>query len=178
MQKGKPNDAGGKPNVENRKREAAGGTYAEKRLPELERQRQARIKRLQELERQQIDLHNRRIENGVLGRRNNSKSYDKPTIVMALLTAILLLWSAVNYVEKNSDLHQSNKALASLKKEYEQLQMDNDNREALLNASVDVQQIYWIATQQLGMNYPEKHQVITYHKTESGYVAQYEDIPQ
>ena len=55
---------------------------------------------------------------------------------------------------------------------------DNDNREALLYASVDAKQIYQIATQRLGMSYPEKHQVITYHKTESGYVAQYEDIPQ
>ena len=178
MQKGKPNGTGRKPNAESRKREAAGGTYAEKRLPELERQRRARIKRLQELERQQIDLHNRRIENAFLGKRNNSKAYDKPTIVMVFLTVVLLLWSAVNYVEKNSNLHQSNTELASLKKEYEQLQVDNDNREALLNASVDAQQIYWTATQQLGMNYPEKHQVIIYHKTESGYVAQYEDIPQ
>lgn len=171
MQKGKPKNA-------YREREAAGGTYAEKRMPELERQRLARIRRLQELEQQQIKLHAQRIEEGVIGRRNNSKAYDKPTIVMAFLTAGLLLWSAVAYVGHNSDLHKSNTELAQLKQTYEQLQTDNDNREALLNASVDAQEIYRIATQQLGMNYPEKHQVITYHKIESGYVAQYEDIPQ
>lgn len=68
--------------------------------------------------------------------------------------------------------------VASLKQTYQELQTDNDNREALLNASVDAKQIYQIATQRLGMSYPEKHQVITYNKTESGYVAQYEDIPQ
>ena len=171
MQKGKPKNA-------YREREAAGGTYADKRVPELERQRQARIKRLQELEQQQIKLHKQRIEDGVYGRRKNSKEYDVPTILVAVLTAGLLLGMALLYVGRNSDLNASNKKLAQLKQEYEQLQTDNDNREALLNASVDVQEIYRIATQQLGMSYPEKHQVITYQKAESGYVAQYEDIPQ
>ena len=79
---------------------------------------------------------------------------------------------------RNAQLNASNKMVASLKQTYQELQTDNDNREALLNASVDAKQIYQIATQRLGMSYPEKHQVITYHKTESGYVAQYEDIPQ
>lgn len=176
MKKGKTDDH--RPNAEDREQQAAGGTYAEKRMPELERQRQARIRRLQELERQQIELHQRRIENGVNGRRRNSKEYDVPSILLTVLTAGLLLGMALFYVGRNSDLNASNKELAQLKQTYEELQTDNDNREAQLNASVDVQEIYRIATQQLGMSYPEKHQVIPYQKAESGYVAQYEDIPQ
>ncbi len=171
MQKGKPEDA-------YREREVAGGTYAEKKMPELERQRRARIKRLQELERQQIALHKWRIETGTIGRRNNSKEYDRPTMVMVVITAGLLLVMTLFYVGRNADLNASNKKLTSLKQEYEQLQTDNDNREALLSASIDAKAIYQTATERLGMSYPEKHQVITYHKTESGYVAQYEDIPQ
>ena len=171
MQKGKPKNA-------YREREAVGGTYADKKLPELERQRRARIRRLQQLERQQIALHKQRIENGTIGRRNNARAYDPLTAVLAFVTAVALLWSAVAYVGRNSDLNASNKKIASLKKDYEQLQTDNDNREAELNASIDAKAIYQTATERLGMSYPEKHQVITYHKTESGYVAQYEDIPQ
>ena len=159
----------GEPKNGYREQEAAGGTYAPKKVPELERQRQARIKRLQELERQQIELHKQRIINGTLSRRYNARAYDGLTAIVAFLTAVLLLWSQLN---------ASNKKVASLKETYQELQTDNDNREALLYASVDAKQIYQIATQRLGMSYPEKHQVITYHKTESGYVAQYEDIPQ
>ena len=59
----------GEPKNGYREQEAAGGTYAPKKVPELERQRQARIKRLQELERQQIELHKQRIINGTLSRR-------------------------------------------------------------------------------------------------------------
>lgn len=168
----------GEPKNGYREQEAAGGTYAQKKVPELERQRQARIKRLQELERQQIELHKQRIINGTLSRRYNARAYDGLTAIVAFLTAVLLLWSAIGYVGRNAQLNASNKKVASLKETYQELQTDNDNREALLYASVDAKQIYQIATQRLGMSYPEKHQVITYHKTESGYVAQYEDIPQ
>ncbi len=171
MQKGKPKNA-------YREQEAVGGTYADKRVPELERQRQARIRRLQELERQQIQLHKQRLINGVLIRRRNSRAYDIPTMLAALFTAGLLLVMSLIYVGRNADLNASNKKVASLKKEYEQLKTDNDNREEQLNASIDAQVIYVTATERLGMSYPEKHQVITYHKTESGYVAQYENIPQ
>ena len=51
----------GEPKNGYREQEAAGGPYAPKKVPALERQRQARIKRLQELERQQIELHKQRI---------------------------------------------------------------------------------------------------------------------
>lgn len=61
-----------------------------------------------------------------------------PTMLVALFAAGLLLVMALIYVGRNADLNASNKKVASLKQEYEQLQTDNDNREALLNASVDV----------------------------------------
>ena len=81
----------GEPKNGYREQEAAGGTYAPKRVPELERQRQARIKRLQELERQQIELHKQRIINGTLSRRYNARAYDGLTAIVAFLTAVLLL---------------------------------------------------------------------------------------
>ena len=105
----------GEPKNGYREQEAAGGTYAPKKVPELERQRQARIKRLQELERQQIELHKQRIINGTLSRRYNARAYDGLTAIVAFLTAVLLLWSAIGYVGRNAQLNASNKKVASLK---------------------------------------------------------------
>lgn len=119
----------GEPKNGYREQEAAGGTYAPKKVPELERQRQARIKRLQELERQQIELHKQRIINGTLSRRYNARAYDGLTAIVAFLTAVLLLWSAIGYVGRNAQLNASNKKVASLKETYQELQTDNDNRE-------------------------------------------------
>ena len=42
---------------------------------------------------------------------------------------------------------------------------------------VDLDHIYDVATNKLGMIYAKKNQVITYEKTESEYVRQFEDIP-
>ena len=73
----------GEPKMDTASRKPTGGTYAPKRVPELERQRQARIKRLQELERQQIELHKQRIINGTLSRRYNARAYDGLTAIVA-----------------------------------------------------------------------------------------------
>ena len=167
-----------KPKEAYRQQNIVGGAYVDNSLPELERQRQERIRRLQELEKQQIELHEKRITDGIQGRRRNAKAYDNVTVAMAMLAFAILLASSLMYVGRNQQLNTSNKKVAALKQEYQQLQTENDNREGMINASIDAQEIYRIATEELGMSYPEKHQVITYQKEESGYVAQYEDIPE
>ncbi len=46
-----------------------------------------------------------------------------------------------------------------------------------INASIDLDHIYKVATEELGMVYANPEQVLLYDKTESEYVRQYEDIP-
>ena len=55
---------------------------------------------------------------------------------------------------------------------------DNDALETRINTSIDLDNIYKIATEELGMVYANKDQVRMYNKTESEYVRQYEDIPE
>ena len=50
--------------------------------------------------------------------------------------------------------------------------------ETSINTSIDLNEIYEIATKELGMVYAKKDQVLLYDKTESEYVRQYEDIPE
>lgn len=96
----------GEPKNGYREQEAAGGTYAPKKVPELERQRQARIKRLQELERQQIELHKQRIINGTLSRRYNARAYDGLTAIVAFLTARYCCFGQqYGYVGRNAQLN-------------------------------------------------------------------------
>ena len=62
-------------------------------------------------------------------------------------------------------------------KELEFLKSENDALETRINTSLDLDYVYRVATEELGMVYPNKNQVILYNKTESEYVRQYEDIP-
>jgi cell division protein FtsB len=57
------------------------------------------------------------------------------------------------------------------------LREENDALETRINTSVDLDYIYKVATEELGMVYADESQVRLYNKTESEYVRQYEDIP-
>ena len=59
----------------------------------------------------------------------------------------------------------------------EQLKAENDALETRINTSIDLDYIYKVATEELGMVYANRNQVRLYDKTESEYVRQYEDIP-
>ena len=65
-----------------------------------------------------------------------------------------------------------------LEESIEKLKGDNDALLTRINTSVDLDYVYKVATEELGMVYANKDQVRLYNKTESEYVRQYEDIPE
>ena len=68
--------------------------------------------------------------------------------------------------------------IEALEASIEKKKADNDALETRINTSIDLDNIYKIATEELGMVYANKDQVRMYNKTESEYVRQYEDIPE
>ena len=95
-------------------------------------------------------------------------------LILSVITTIyiiynyLLLKASVNY-------HQSN--VASMQTELSNLQINNDNLEKSIEDSLDLNETYRIATEELGMVPVNKNSIIQYDKTESEYVKQGEDIP-
>lgn len=69
------------------------------------------------------------------------------------------------------------KEIASVEKEIENLKAQNDALETRIKTSVDLDYVYKVATEELGMVYANKDQVRLYNKTESEYVRQNENIP-
>ena len=57
------------------------------------------------------------------------------------------------------------------------LRTENDALEKSIDTSVNLNEIYNIATTKLGMVRVGQDNIIQYDKTESEYVKQYEDIP-
>ena len=64
-----------------------------------------------------------------------------------------------------------------LEQQLEQLRSENDALQTRINTDMDLDHIYKVATEELGMVYANRNQVLLYDKTESEYVRQYEDIP-
>lgn len=112
-------------------------------------------------------------------RRNQDKALhmDLPYVCALTIAAICTLYLCVNYLQVQSSITSRIHVIGGLEKQLESLKSENDALETRINTSIDLDYIYKVATEELGMVYANKDQVILYNKTESEYVRQNEDIP-
>ncbi len=97
-------------------------------------------------------------------------------VFLATLTGLVCL-ACVGYVQAKAQTIAARKTMETLESTWQTLKAENNALQVKLDASVDLEEIYRVATEELGMIYPGNDQVIYYDKTESGYVRQNADIP-
>ena len=117
---------------------------------------------------------------------NKPDTYAKPGVnhnigffsMCFLLAAILAtLYTCFMYLRVQSETVVITKEIRQLEDELESLQ---DRNEAAYNEvldAVDLDEIYRVAVQELGMVYPDKNETIYYQSDDNGYVRQFGDIP-
>ncbi len=112
-------------------------------------------------------------------RRNQEKALhmDLPYVIVLTLAALCVLSICVNYLKIQSSISSRIRHIQQLEQELEQLKAENDATEISIKTNIDLDHIYKVATEELGMVYANRDQVLLYDKTESEYVRQYEDIP-
>ena len=91
---------------------------------------------------------------------------------------VLALFFTQEYLKREAQASENRRNLALRQQEYAQLVDNNNVFEARIEAEIDDDEIYRIATEELGMVYPQKYQVINYDSLESEYVRQNGEIPQ
>ncbi len=113
-------------------------------------------------------------------RRNQEKALqlDLPYLMMLVIASCITLCFCVNYLHLQSQMSARVDNIKALEQQLETLKSENDALETRINTSVDLDHIYRVATEELGMVYAGKDQVLLYNRTESEYVRQNEDIPQ
>lgn len=113
-------------------------------------------------------------------KRNQEKALqmDLPYVVALTIAAFCALSICVNYLHVQSSIMGRIHHIEQLEQEIEQLRSNNDALQTRINTEIDLDHVYKVATEELGMVYANKDQVILYDKTESEYVRQYEDIPE
>ena len=112
-------------------------------------------------------------------RRNQEKALqmDLPYVVLLTLAALCALYICVGYLHVQSSITGRIHNIEGMEQELEQLKSENDALQTRINTDIDLDYVYKVATEELGMVYANRNQVILYDKTESEYVRQYEDIP-
>ncbi|HIS57284.1 MAG TPA: cell division protein FtsL [Candidatus Fimimorpha excrementavium] len=111
--------------------------------------------------------------------QNREKGRQYTLIQMgALAIAVVgVLGFGVRYLKAHDEMNTYIQNIARLEEEYSNKVSENDGLSARIESEIDYNEIYRIATEELGMSYPQKHQEIEYDHVESEYVRQYDDIP-
>ncbi|MCI8551051.1 MAG: cell division protein FtsL [Lachnospiraceae bacterium] len=102
-----------------------------------------------------------------------------PTFVLLLAFAsALMLAVCVNYLQARASIYTRMMNVEEMEQELAGLKEVNEATASRIEAASDINRIYKIATEEMGMVYPEDSQIIYYDRTESEYVQQYEKIPE
>ncbi len=111
--------------------------------------------------------------------RNQEKALHMnfPYVLLLTVASFCVLVICVNYLQIQSTISARLDNIERLEKNVELLKAENDATETRINTSIDLDYIYKVATEELGMVYANRDQVLLYDKTESEYVRQDEDIP-
>ncbi|MCD8083210.1 MAG: cell division protein FtsL [Clostridiales bacterium] len=143
------------------------GNTVRKKAPSVQTQREER----REYQRQQ------RISRTVRRNQERALHMDLPYVLLLTAAALCALFICVSYLHVQSTITARISHIEQLEQQLEQLREENDTLQTRINTDIDLDHIYQVATEELGMVYANKDQVILYDKTESEYVRQYEDIP-
>ncbi len=94
-----------------------------------------------------------------------------------VLVVTAILFSCFTYLHAQSELSAAKNEVNSKQATLVLAQNQTSSLEDSLTTSVDLDEVYRIATGRLGMVYANEDQVIYYHSTNSDYVRQYQAIP-
>lgn len=108
--------------------------------------------------------------------RRKSRAVDVPFLVLMVIACSVSFLICFNYVQIRSETNARVDSIMEKKQELENLRLQNAALQNSIDTSVDLNEIYRVATQELGMVYPQQGDIIKYNKTESGYVRQYDNI--
>ena len=95
-----------------------------------------------------------------------------------LVTSVgIILAACFMYLHSSSVLKKNEQAVTALQSQLQTVQEQNNSLKESLNKTIDLDEIYQIATGRLGMVYAGEDQVIYYDSSNNDYIRQYESIP-
>lgn len=123
----------------------------------------------EELQRQQ-----RRIAKN----REKALVMDVPYLAVLTVAVLITLYICYSYLCLQSSISAHMENVERLETSLETLRAENDALESSINTSIDLNYVYNVAVNELGMVHAGKDSIINFDKTESEYVRQYEKIPE
>lgn len=110
--------------------------------------------------------------------RETSAKVNPVNFTIFLVALGVVLYILYNYLSIHAKLITDLKQIERLEKDLDVLKNENDGLESSIKSfRPDLDYVYKIATEELGMIKADRSQIKTYINSEKEYVRQYEDIP-
>ena len=150
------------------------GTAARKYSPtyEVEKKYVSRPKKIDAVRRKYVEEMDKK--------RIKEVSVQMHPIYLSLLIVALavVLYLGYNYLSIDAKVITDLKQIEKLEKDLDVLKNENDGLESSIKSfRPDLDYVYKVATEELGMVKADRSQIKTYTNSEKEYVRQYEDIP-
>lgn len=110
-------------------------------------------------------------------KRSACVSLNLPLTLLLVAAVAVSVFVGYRYLCLKSSLDMHMDSIKSMESQLDTLRTENDALEKSIDTSVNLNEVYNIATTKLGMVRVDQSNIIQYDKTESEYVKQYEDIP-
>lgn len=120
----------------------------------------------------------KKISNTTRKNREKAKHMNAGYVVFLCAALVATGLILINYIGLQSDITNSVQHISALESQLNELKLKNDEDYSRITSSVDLEEIKRIAIQELGMQYAEEGQIVTFTSESSDYVKQMADIPQ
>lgn len=100
------------------------------------------------------------------------------SVLLFGVAIIVTIYKCVGYVQLQTEVSVRLETISTYEVELNHLKAQNKDLEASIHNYMDLQHIYQVATEELGMTYPQKEQISEYENSSAEYVHQYGEIPE
>ncbi len=118
-----------------------------------------------------------KISNRTRKNRDKAKHMSAGYVFFLCLALVATGYILICYIGLQSDITNSVQHISKLEKELNDLKLANDEEYSRITSSVDLEEIRRVAIQELGMQYAEEGQIISFSSESNDYVKQMADIP-
>lgn len=104
-------------------------------------------------------------------------SISKSTLLVLTLAIAATLYFCIEFLMLQHQVSKMEKEIVSMERTLSTMMNENDAAYEQIKMAYDLDYVYNIAVNELGMVYPNNNEVITFERTDESYVRQYADIP-
>lgn len=119
----------------------------------------------------------KKVNNSIRKNRDRAKNMN-PGYVLFLMAALAATGIIlVYYIGLQSDITNSIKHISTLEKQLNEIKVANEEDYSRISSSVDLEEIRRVAIQELGMQYAQEGQIVSFTSENNDYVKQMAEIP-